>query len=91
MIERGAPAFLTPLLSFIGICIVIKACAGFIAGWGLLQHQPWARMLTLVLAFISLFNVPFGTALGVYALWVLLPSSSEQEYENLVRTAPVHA
>jgi hypothetical protein len=37
-----------------------------------------------VLAFISLFNVPFGTALGVYTLWVLLPGSSQEEYEALV-------
>jgi hypothetical protein len=25
----------------------------------------------------------FGTALGVYTLWVLLPSLSAQEYERL--------
>ena len=41
-------------------------------------------MVALVLAFISLFNIPFGTALGVYTLWALLPSQSQQEYEALV-------
>jgi hypothetical protein len=30
--------------------------------------------------FISLFNIPIGTALGVYTLWVLLPAQSEEEY-----------
>ena len=29
-------------------------------------------------------NIPFGTALGVYTLWALLPSQSQQEYEALV-------
>jgi hypothetical protein len=31
-----------------------------------------------------LFNIPFGTALGVYTMWVLLPGGSQQEYEALV-------
>jgi|SRR5438067_5639358 len=88
---QGAPTFLRPLLSFIAVFILIKAAAGFIAGWGLLQQQPWARLLALVLAFFALFSVPFGTALGVYTLWVLLPTRSEEEYDALVRTAPVHA
>lgn len=75
--------FLRPLLSVIAIALLVKAAAGLIAGWGLVQQEPWARILALVLAFISLFNVPFGTALGVYTMWVLLPSQSEQEYEKL--------
>jgi hypothetical protein len=79
----GAPGFLHPLLSVVGILILAKAALGFIAGWGLLQREPWARVLTLVLAFISLFNIPFGTAIGVYTLWVLLPLESGQEYEAI--------
>src|SRR5216684_482428 len=80
----GAPAFLHPLLSVVGILVLGKAALGFIAGWGLLQREPWARTVALVLAFISLFNIPFGTAVGVYTMWVLLPSQAEQEYETMV-------
>jgi hypothetical protein len=84
-IESGPPGFLTPLLSTIAILLLAKAACGFIAGWGLLQHERWARVVVLVLAFVSLFtNIPFGTALGIYTLWVLLPAESEQEYEALV-------
>ena len=44
-----------------------------------------ARVLALVLGFVSLFtNIPFGTALGIYTMWVLLPADSEREYEALV-------
>jgi hypothetical protein len=79
---------LHPLLSFIGILVGIKAFAGFATGWGLIQREPWARTLALVLAFPSLFfNVPFGTALGIYTLWVLLPADSDMEYEKEVRSA----
>ncbi len=84
----GRPTFLHPLLSFIGILVVIKAFAGFATGWGLIQREPWARTLAVVLAFPSLFfNVPFGTALGIYTLWVLLPADSDLEYEKEVRSS----
>ncbi len=83
--EGGPPAFLTPLLSAVAILLLAKAAFGFIAGWGLLQHEHWARVVVLVLAFVTLFtNIPFGTALGIYTMWVLLPAESEQEYEALV-------
>jgi hypothetical protein len=87
--DLGAPqeshaGFLRPLLSVVAIFILAKAACGFIAGWGLLQRESWARIIALVLGFIALFNIPFGTAVGVYTLWVLLPSQSQREYEDLV-------
>ena len=89
--EFGAPpevptGFLTILLTSLGIFVLAKSAFGFFAGWGLMQHEPWARVLTLVLAFLSLFNIPFGTAIGVYSMWVLLPGQSQQEYDALVST-----
>ncbi len=84
--DMGAPeaptAFLHPLLSFVGVFIIIKGAAGFLSGWGLLQREPLARILVLILAFISLISPPFGTALGIYTLWVLLPAHAEEEYER---------
>src|SRR5450432_1019863 len=88
--EMGAPeaptAFLHPFLAFIGILIIIKGAVGFLAGWGLLQRESWGRILVLILAFISLISPPFGTALGIYTLWVLLPAHAEEEYERYQAT-----
>jgi len=44
-------------------------------------------MLTLILGCINLIKVPFGTALGIYTLWVLLPARAEQEYKQIARAA----
>ncbi len=90
--EMGAPpetpaGFLRSLFITISIIVLAKAVAGFFAGWGLLRREPWARMLTIVLAFLALFHIPFGTALGIYSLWVLLPAQSELEYEQATRGA----
>jgi hypothetical protein len=85
-VPRDVPAgFLSALFSTLGIFVLAKAACGFIAGWGLMKHESWARVVTLVLAFITLFtNIPLGTALGVYMMWVLLPSQSQQEYDAMV-------
>jgi hypothetical protein len=88
--EMGAPpetptAFLHSLFHALGALLLLKAAASLLAGWGLMRLEPWARMLTIVLAFLALFNVPFGTALGIFSLWVLLPVQSEREYEQMTR------
>ena len=86
-VPPGMPVtFMSAICTTIGILILAKAACGFIAGRGLMQHEPWARTVALVLAFLSLFNIPFGTALGIYTMWVLLPGGSQQEYEALVET-----
>ena len=41
----------------------------------------------IVLACFSLIKVPFGTALGIYTMWVLLPAASEEEYRQIARVA----
>jgi hypothetical protein len=63
------------------------ALLGVITAWGLLQRESWGRMLALIVGVVALLSIPFGTALGVYTLWVLLPASSEVEYRRLGRAA----
>jgi hypothetical protein len=81
------PGFVHHLLVFIGMMLLAHAVLGIMTGWGLLEHQPWARMLAIVLGCFSLLNMPFGTALGIYTLWTLLPAKSEEEYRQLARVA----
>jgi len=79
----GMPEFVIPIVQTVGFVFIGFAAIGVIVGWGLLERQPWARTLAIVLGVIGLFEPPFGTALGVYTLWVLLPAESEAEYRQM--------
>jgi len=83
----GVPMFVHGLLRIVGMLFLASAAIGIAAGWGLLERQPWARTLAIVVAFVNLLDMPFGTALGVYTLWVLLPAESEKEYLEASRAA----
>lgn len=67
----------------IGIFVALLAALSFVTGYGLLNVRPWARLLALVLGCISLLHPPFGTALGVYTLIVLLPANAADEYQRI--------
>ncbi len=58
------------LLVFLGVTGVLSLATGV----GLRRYAPWARNLGLGLAIVDLPVLPFGTALGIYAL-TLLPKA----------------
>ena len=56
---------------FIVVLVAIFSVPAFVAGIGLLKYKSWARPWTIVASVLHLFSIPFGTALGVYGLWVM--------------------
>jgi hypothetical protein len=81
----GVPFFVHGIASGIGLVFLAGAILGLAAGWGLLQRESWARMLAIVLGVLNLLDLPFGTVIGIYTLWVLVPQESEREYRELPR------
>ena len=71
-----------PILGAIGGLVFLFALClslpGIIAGVGLLQFRSWARIVTIILSVFHLLNVPLGTALGFYGLWVLFSKDGER-------------
>jgi hypothetical protein len=59
------------------------AALALFTGYGLLQRRPWGRTIAIVAAILALLKFPFGTALGIYTLWVLAPSTSGMEYDAI--------
>ena len=71
------------LLTIIGGTILLIAVGGILVGLGLRDRKPWARVVAIVLGVIALFHPPFGTALGIYTLWVLMSDEGGVEYRRL--------
>ena len=83
--EPLAPIF--PILIYLaGSTLLLLGAGGVCVGLGLLQHRPWARTAAIILAILSLFHPPFGTALGIYTLWVLLAEGHADQYNYLARS-----
>ncbi len=70
--EAGAFFVTTTVGTLIAAFLTVISLPSVIAGLGLMARKPWARVLTLIVSFFHLFNIPFGTALAVYSFWVLL-------------------
>jgi hypothetical protein len=51
------------------------------AGRALQRRRANGRLVTLGLAVPNLFLLPFGTALGIYAFWVLLHNETRSLFE----------
>ena len=85
MDDRFAHSFMPPMMLSFGAFFLLIAIGGVFMGWGLMRHEPWARITAIVLSILAVFHPPFGTALGVYSLWVLLPGDSAAEYARLSR------
>jgi zinc-ribbon domain len=70
---------------FITVVVFGRAILCFATGMALHRRVPWARILAIVAAFLTILKPIAGTALAIYTLWVLLPSPSAQEYEQMAQ------
>jgi len=86
--EPQDAAIAIPVLGLAGTALVsmlgIFALPSLITGYGLLYYKPWSRIVGIVLSAVSLINIPLGTVVGAYGLWVLL----NKETERLFSTTP---
>jgi hypothetical protein len=66
---------------------VVVSLLGIGAGLALLRRGRAGRMIALVAAFLSLISIPFGTALGIYTLVVLLSEGANRDYARLASSS----
>ncbi|HYP14388.1 MAG TPA: hypothetical protein VEQ63_10735 [Bryobacteraceae bacterium] len=71
---------------FVLLVLLVVSIPGLIAGIGLLSYKPWARILGIVISIVDLFQVPFGTILGFYGLWILLSREGTALFERPAQT-----
>lgn len=57
------------------LLIIFSALPSIIAGIGLLSKKSWGPLLALIAGCICIFSFPFGTALGVYSIYVFVENN----------------
>ena len=78
---RQIPAGVTA--AAFAICAVALLAIGLGNAWAgsaIHRRQPAGRLAALGLAIPNLFVLPFGTALGIYAMWVLLHDETRKMF-----------
>jgi hypothetical protein len=70
---------------FLSLAVLALFCGGLHLwdAFALHHRREWARPVGIVLAVLDLVILPFGTALGAYALWVLAGSRSREVFSPL--------
>lgn len=66
------------------VCAIVLLAAGAVNAWAgtaLTRRVPTGRLVALALAVPNLFVLPFGTALAIYAFWVLLHNDTRTMFE----------
>lgn len=80
----GPPNWIFPaILQIAWVALVVRAALAVVAGWGLLQQEQWGRIVAIIAAILSLIKFPFGTALGIWTLVMLLGYRNSTLYEQL--------
>lgn len=69
------------VFALLGIFALVWGGAHVWAAALLRRHRPWGRIFVLALAVSNLLLLPFGTALGIYAFWVLLADEGRRLFE----------
>jgi hypothetical protein len=81
--ERVAAGVTALTFGIFAAALIIGGAANAWAGRALRQGQAAGRSAVLWLSVPNLFVLPFGTALGVYALWVLLHNESRARFHGV--------
>jgi hypothetical protein len=65
----------------LAIIAIIWGAAHVAVGVPLRRRKPSARLCALMLGSIDLILLPYGTALGIYALWTLLTEDGKRQFQ----------
>src|SRR5258706_11176067 len=68
--------------AFIFLIVAGASVPGFIAGFGVLNHAQWGRILCIIVSVLHLFNFPVGTFVGGYSLYVLTNAETTALFES---------
>jgi len=80
--DHQAQFVLSIVANVLIIFFAVLSIPGIIAGIGLFKRKEWARILTLIISVLDLFNFPLGTAVGVYSIWALVQPETVEHFKK---------
>ena len=80
--SQVAAGLTAAVFTVLAVIAILWGIAHMVIGIPLRRHRPRARILALVLGSVDLVLLPYGTALGCYALYVLLSEEGRQLFAN---------
>ena len=70
---------------FAWMALALRVGLGVAAAIGLMQKTTWGRVVAIVAAFLAILHFPFGTAIGIWTLAVLLKVPNAAGYAAMAR------
>lgn len=67
--------------SIFAVIAMIWGAGHLVVGVQIRRRRHWSRLAALFLGSVDLLLLPYGTALGVYALWVLLHEEARKLFD----------
>ena len=64
------------------LLLIFSALPSIIGGIGLLQKKSWGVVIALIAGCVSIFSFPFGTAVGVYSIYVFVENNKQKNDQD---------
>jgi len=86
--DRVAAGVTAAAFAVFAAALIAGGAANTWTGGAIRRRQPNARIIVLTISVFNLFILPFGTALAIYAYWVLLHNETRMMFEGGSPGAP---
>jgi hypothetical protein len=84
-------AFNEDIVGLVAVILVafqlLIAAPCVLAGYHVRKLQDWARVMLIMVSAVNVLNVPFGTLIGSYGLWVLMTPETDPLFQNATADA----
>ena len=77
-----AAGLMAAVFTTLGVIAILWGAAHVIVGIPLRRRRPWSRLVALMLGSVDVLLLPYGTALGAYAIWVLLRQDGKRLFTD---------
>ena len=72
-------------IKFAWVALSLRVGLGLAAAIGLMQKTTWGRVVAIIAAFLAILHFPFGTAIAIWTLVVLLKAPNAAGYAAIAR------